>query len=423
MLFDNYLNNESLEECIITKNDYNEGFNDDLNYTSIPTNSLSQNILNKVKKATVLLKSSFSIPNGKNNDVYITSDVHADLEKLMYILYKAKIIDKYNKQDIYTFNVISKNFIFIIVGDIVDGKRGLGNEVEDSIGNIELLLHIFLFNLRLKARQNNSEVRFTIGNHDWHTVVSARKDEELYNNYVHTSAKKYFINWEGRRNCLLPFYECCNYLIVSIGTEIICVHGGFHNEYNDKFLELLIAIQERVDMEISINMYFEPNMNHILNNNNGPLWTRFYSKGGENDICNSVTEYIFKMIVVGHCPTDVCLSNNNYMGQIHKQIEYSSLDCTKGGCVLVGCEDNEGPHLAFVDITMSRAFRPKNNNDIIETNRRGEILHLQHDENLGGSRYYNHIMRKEVMNGDVTSITVWKNSYPEFKGGKTNKKK
>ena len=105
MLFDNYLNNESLEECIITKNDYNEGFNDDLNYTSIPTNSLSQNILNKVKKATVLLKSSFSIPNGKNNDVYITSDVHADLEKLMYILYKAKIIDKYHKLDIYTFNV------------------------------------------------------------------------------------------------------------------------------------------------------------------------------------------------------------------------------------------------------------------------------------------------------------------------------
>jgi hypothetical protein len=424
MLFDDYLNIESLEECIITKTDYTEGFNDNINYISIPTNRLSESILNKVKRATTLLKSSFVIPNNQNSDVYITSDIHADLEKIMYILYKAKIIDTYSKEDIYTFNVIADDFIIIIVGDIVDGKRNSDLEIEDPIGNIELLLHIFLFNLRLKARQNNSEVRFTIGNHDWHTVISQYKNDEFYNSYVHNSAKKYFINWEGRRNCLLPFYECCNYLIVSIGTEILCVHGGFHNQHGNKFLDNLIKLQSRIDSDYTFNIYSEPITNYMLDDNYGPLWTRFYSYGTENDVCYSVTDNIFKMIIVGHCPTDICSTTFNYMNQIHRQEEYSRLNCKKGGCVLVGCEDNEGPHLAFVDITMSRAFRKKDDRDPIELNRRGEILHLQHDDRLGDSRYYNHIMRKEVMKGDVNSITVWMNNKSvKLKGGRTNKKK
>ena len=149
MLFDDYLNIESLEECIITKTDYTEGFNDNINYISIPTNRLSESILNKVKRATTLLKSSFVIPNNQNSDVYITSDIHADLEKIMYILYKAKIIDTYSKEDIYTFNVIADDFIIIIVGDIVDGKRSSELEIEDPIGNIELLLHLQSLNTKI----------------------------------------------------------------------------------------------------------------------------------------------------------------------------------------------------------------------------------------------------------------------------------
>jgi hypothetical protein len=177
-------------------------------------NTLPYSIKYKLENAREVLGSlPYEIEKTKYKKVYMTSDTHADLRKFIQLLIGSKLVKfNHNNNDV-TANVsreiepqdkiyyaiqnwIMTNLewvpteptLLVIVGDLVDGKRiGLG-QVNDTIGNIELLLHIFLYNLRIKALEKGSDVRFTIGNHDYTTVIKNRAVQQ----YVHDFAFRYY---------------------------------------------------------------------------------------------------------------------------------------------------------------------------------------------------------------------------------------
>jgi hypothetical protein len=388
--------------------------------------TLNATILTKLEAAKDVLRAPYIIPEGR--PVFITSDVHSDLEKLMLLLFNMNIIDSYyttNPNDaaspyyrnyqkpgdidhiislLTNFDIIlPEPFIFIIVGDIVDGARydrDLYHEVHDEIGNLEILLHIFLYNLKIKARLHGSDFRFTIGNHDWHTVITDSLDYGMCGAYVHNSARNYFGSEIIRRNCLLPFYEVTPYLITCVSDEVVCVHGGLHRNgmYGEPAIvnltDSLIDIQQRLDASDILTIVNNIADKAYLSTSGiptSPLWTRFYKDYSRAAACQPTR---FKMVVVGHCPTDGQAAGNGYMRELLGEQRYAG--CDAGGCVLVGCERAHGPTLAFVDISMSRAFRSGYPND---TGRRGDVLLLTHIPDPPNTRFYNRVFR---INGGST---------------------
>lgn len=425
---------------------------------SKPVTKLPDAVLNKLQGSKKMLAAPYNIPRGTYTKVYTTSDIHADIYAFSSILFNAGLINEALRIDLSNLFSIRwkpemKNTILVIVGDIVDGYRA-GISVNDDIGDIEIKLHILLFNLRVSARSYNSELRFTIGNHDFHTVIqdadtkANSRDfpepydtamemreidilrdsyygyiDKLYKDYVHPMAKLLFSTRANRRNCLLPFYEACPYACVSIDDEVIFVHaslhGGSHGQYN--LTAKLLDIQNRIDRSSLVesitgvaNLSDIQFISHVNNNMTygGPLWTRFYSTSAQNVVCNAVNASPYKMIIVGHCQTNLCGHPGSNMRSILDKPEYQAYSCdTLGGCVLLGCNDpfDTGPRLAFVDISMSMAFTNKGV--------REEILLLEHDEALKDTRFYNKINRINTI--DKSIILVWQSA---ARGGRRNKK-
>jgi hypothetical protein len=390
-----------LQDCLLTPSEIN-----DLN---TQRRGLTVPVLDKLETALDLLKSSHNIPPETYPVVFSTSDVHADLCKLHNIFKGINIIesDTYSSiNDIMSNDIKPKlmgksglKWLLVIVGDIVDGQRidnstkAVVGEVTDPTGNIELLLHAYLYNLRIKARMIGCEIRFTVGNHDMATVVDAPYDgsREFYKAYVHRSAQTFFGDFENRRRCLLPFYDCCPYFLVTIGTEIAFVHGGLHNIDGTVAYESLKTVQEKVDAAGYLGTITDAEVLSSVSDASAvdkPLWSRVYSKGiGEgidDDIAAATACTVaksnnpFKLTVVGHCPTDNGFSHHNH---IMKDSAYTG--CDTGGCVLLGCSDdtNGMPRVAFVDITMSSGFR-EHTDPAREMGRRAEVLLLQFQSNI-----------------------------------------
>lgn len=422
-----------------------------------PMMNLPDAVLTKLHDSKKFLSSSYNIPADTYKKVYTTSDIHADIYAISRILFNAGLTTEDLRPDLSNlydvrWNPVMKDTILVIVGDIVDGYRG-GRSVDDATGDIEIKLHIFLFNLRLSARSYDSELRFTIGNHDYHTVIQDADSpgylqdfpepyntatdgtemhylrhsyygliDNIYKDYVHPTAKQLFRTRANRRNCLLPFYNCCPYVCITIDNEMIFVHASLHGGPSGKYdlTPKLLEVQQQIDNSNDIGTITGANLDNIhfiahVNNNmiyGGPLWTRFYSIGTEAEVCNVITASPYKMTIVGHCQTNQCAMAGNHMQSILDKPEYTAHSCNaSGGCVLLGCNDpnDMGPRLAFVDITMSRAFPNKG--------RREEILLLEHNDALTPVRVYNKITRINTI--DDTLIPVWQSPTA---GGKRNKK-
>jgi hypothetical protein len=159
------------------------------------------------------------------------------------------------------------------------------------------------------------------------------------------------------------------------------------------------------------------------------LWTRIYSDVGLKGVfgsithlpietvCSKINETQIDMVVVGHCTTT---SNSTMIKEIFsKDATYESCDRHTGplnkGCVAVGCFDQLGPHITFVDTAMSvslftkagATYTPKEIGD-----RTIEFLLLERDaknpNKLPGNRHYNKISRKEAggMTIPVGAITA-----------------
>lgn len=390
--------------------------------------SLPDKILQKLNNAQLILsKQSWIIPVGRYNDLYVTSDIHADLRKFVQLLLGLGLIVYPNLpniiNEILTIDPIPIEIItdmewnspnpslLVLVGDLIDGKRGKNYYVFDNKGNIELLLHAFLYNLRIKALQRGSEIRFTVGNHDNISLVQTHTQETInfINTYAHSNALVFFGNIYNRTACLLPFYKCCPYFIVSIGNEIIFAHGGIHSSIP---IYEIIRLQESIQENISNYEHVQ----QVMQDPNSPLWIRYYAENTSELVCNTLKQSnSYKLTVVGHCVTDSNFPHHNEI--LQKYQEAGTNRCNGGGCVLIGCDENkiEGPHLAFVDIGMSRAFGDN-------TKKLAEILVLFHNREFDSSiRYYNVIFRFQgnINTGDMNPYLQW--SAPVIRGGSKRK--
>lgn len=400
---------------------------------------LPEVIETKLENISRLFQRPYRIDQTLYTDVYITSDIHADLEKFDSLLMNSGIVYRApwtaelgitrEAHMICNTEWVVNQTIIIIVGDVVDGRRGNDAlEIPDAKGDIELLLHMYLYNIRIKANSFESELRFTVGNHDFHTVIEDLTSyPQFYELHVHRSAKAFFVNREGRRACLFPFYQCCPYLLLTLSDEIACVHGGFvgysgAGTFQDNTAFITTA-QRRIDRAggdfyalTDAQLIELGTASDTVNSASGyevsPLWSRWYAYTSEGGVCSHINrpQNPYKLTVVGHCQTgnslyrSCCADGEGGHGQaILARPEYTRHNCDRGGCVLLGCRDPDGiPRLAFVDIAMSRAFNPA-----LTLQVRAELLHLKNNNALNEEqRFYNVIERLNAGNAGASEL-VW----------------
>jgi hypothetical protein len=361
------------------------------------------------------------------NDVYITSDIHADLRKFTQTLINNGIIE-IKKSDGTAFNPYSNDIyspelitniiwkkndtLLVIIGDLVDGKR-YDKQVDDPEGSFELRLHMFLYNMRIQAMQHTSEVRFTLGNHD---IISVLYNKNLYIDYVHDTLQIFYQkNHVYKQNSLFPFYKCSPYLYLALQQkgstqyEIFCVHGGVDsvkNEYGTyeditwlKIMqkEYINTIQKTNDITTNtkLSIMFDDGSFEILHDRyrtTNPFYSRMYASSDVETIsqrdksyrdCEDIPKNI-NMLVVGHCITDIGTPKSR-LKQFHDNRTIES-QCSGKGCIAYGCKKDGIYRLVFVDTGMARqnnSFEQESVNTYNQ-NRPIEMLYLQKTENNRG---------------------------------------
>jgi len=361
--------------------------------------------------------------------VYITSDIHSDLRKFMQILMSLKLIPLKSIADIYDPTLISdvtwmggKRTLFVIVGDLVDGKRN-PYSVHDPKGMFELLLFLLLHNLRIQARKVRSDIRYTIGNHELDSCIKV--DDIFCGNYVTLHALMFFNNYDDRRNILRPFLQASPSILLAVAdgdkNELICIHGGLHEDTTTgkrgkDLTDGLKKKQKTLDSTMDLITFVK-----ILESDskeNGEIskgaWTRLYGEDTP-DVCDTLERSAYPLTVVGHCPT---MMSERPIRIFTENPAYSH--CDKGigdnnvGCIITDCNKDGAPTLAMVDAGMSAGFRyePKKN-----PNREVEVLKLTHDSALeSAARYYNTI---EATTGEKTRL-MYKAGEKEFNNDEEN---
>ena len=361
-------------------------------------------------------KRSHMIMAKKYDRAFFTSDIHSDLRKFLQMLKNNRLIGTsilaYDETAIYDPALIvdsewmgGERTILVIIGDLVDGKRL--QSVQDSRGSFEFLLFALLYNLRRKANRVGSEILFTLGNHEYESIIRAsviKGPSIYYKDYVTDEVKKFFdYNEKLRSQALLPFLRTSPYYMLTFTTkniELLCVHGGFHHEkrgYN--LFDMLFVPQDNLDTGKRDLDMFDPVIDEALQ-------TRIYNRPG--GFCDNLVKPSgtigdqlsdFRLTIVGHCPTS---GYHRSLELIRSDPRYEGCDDGRGeaypvGCVVVDCEGSKdgapdgAPRLAFVDTAMSNAFRPSaEENDTRQT----QMLLLTHDPALeDDKRYFNKIER------------------------------
>jgi len=385
------------------------------------------NIVTKIAaaKADPRLEIDHNINAEQYPNVFILSDIHADYRKFIKLLSvsthdAAPLINVngnpvkdsdiegaaiYNTDLITNVEFLPSNSLLIIVGDLIDGKRGDDQEVNDSKGSFEFLLHCFLYNLRLSALKRRSNVIFTLGNHDLHTVIINSGLEH----YIASKSQEYF-NSEGnnskRASALKIFYTLSPYIFLNLNrsdksTEVVCIHGGLHSNLNNNASAIpeLNKIQTKVNTG-GFQALTAADIAQLIRsegNNGSPLWDRFYATDTSDKHCKAIEndKTAADLIVVGHCPTAGGMNPRAEYLINSNQVAYKSCgtEANEKGCVVADCFDAKGaPRLVFVDTMMSGAFYHSGSG--IEMKRGNEILNLARgDKENGETRFYNVISR------------------------------
>jgi hypothetical protein len=213
--------------------------------------------------------------------------------------------------------------------------------------------------------------------------------------------------------------------MLDLGEEIAFIHGGFlgYNQHKQKWsnhTNIVKDIQNKIDFEnnfaalndVDNNFLSFTNPSSVHGYEFSPLWSRAYASLSASDVCPSISPY-YKMIVVGHCQMPLsCGLTSEHTLELLNNHAYLKHNCGGlNGCVVLGCESEFGPQLAFVDIAFSRTFsgylsKTKLTNKQ-EFDRRAEVLCLIHDKSLDYTeRYYNVIVRKNAGSVGVGSNEI-----------------
>jgi hypothetical protein len=349
-------------------------------------------------------------------------------------------LDPYN-DTIYNIDIICntkwnnyKRILVVLVGDLVDGSRGGRGGVDDPKGAFEFLLHCFLYNIRLSAKQHESEVMFTMGNHDIRSVfitpIPYNDITSLYD-YVHRTTWNFLdvsrathknVQREKRKKTLIEFYRNCPYgtLLMDNGIikEVAFVHGGFHSFADIRntssppsdIINQILPLQEILNNDLNIENFAR----NLYASNNNALETRYYAESTDPELCNKLTNFPYNKIVVGHCQT-MKYTPNSTLNKIYTKLLSENparhTKCTSGtGCVLLTCEK---PQIAFTDVGISQAFfRGTTNNE-----RAVEVLILQKNRSyrLGSNlEYYTTMVKQATQDSATDPIVPLPNTTPSY---------
>jgi hypothetical protein len=351
--------------------------------------------------------------------VYVMSDIHADFSKFIRMLVDAGLVRIGDGVDTYTNPAAalgSATWIappgtgLFVLGDLVDGRR----VASIPFPYAEFFLHALLFNLRIQAATTGSTVRFTVGNHDLHTVLlgaGGGLEEYISDRHLSIFEGDRAAQLAARRAFLRPFYEACPLFHIELtatdgGIEIAGVHASLHDSAGGSAVEFLRAASEELS-HMGAGLYATgatvKGLAATSTSSPAPLWSRLYA---EQNSCSKIEAAgMPRMTVVGHCPT-----NASRQPRIQELMAADAYDqCDKGsggmGCVVLDCSGEDvGPRLAFVDTALSQAFRAADNKA-----RFVEMLLLRHKQGLSTEkRWLNEIVRIQVGAGaPATEQPVW----------------
>lgn len=325
-------------------------------------------------------------------NIYALSDIHADYKTLLTKLYNLGIIG--NIKPLNDNDSIRNFFIqglsatwekpkslLIICGDIIDGCRETTTkktEVTDPDGTCEILLHMFLRNLKLKAQDKGSDVILLLGNHDQDLFMNTEYPgkKTYYKNFSHKTSQDYFGSYDNKLTVLRHFYKNFTYFfgVLKNATtskniekyDLIFVHAGIHPDHNDFYLENhyfegLVNKQKSINYNNNqIDVFLKANNGTLYNHSIvGALWTRGYTesynfktKQNPKAACTDFKE--LPTIIVGHCP--------NYYHK-YKQNKSDERPCTQKGedrdhsnCIYPKCFHDNNPKIINIDTVMSEAF-------------------------------------------------------------------
>lgn len=347
--------------------------------------------------------------------VYVTSDIHSDLPKFVQMLQSLNLVSsaspimnyEMNTELIYNPALISgiqwtggARTLFVIVGDLVDGKRGELDGIEYSVndpkGTYELLLFLLLHNLRIEARKVNSDIRYTMGNHEIDSCVLMK--EKFWRDYVTNEAKQFFRTPADRSSVLVPFLQASPSVILRMFNgetpELICIHGALHDhdDGNDNTVALEL-MQDTLDTRPDL-------FTELLKTTevHSATWSRFY-KNTDPKVCTVLQASKYPLTIVGHCPTIRASRSKRILAREshahcdtgdEEEDEKEDDGTMKIGCIVADCKNRtvkgDPPTLAMVDTGLSAGFRmdPKNN-----PGRDVEVLKLTHSTSREPTRYYN----------------------------------
>jgi hypothetical protein len=320
--------------------------------------------------------------------VIVTSDVHADLRKMVQLLVDTKLVrivgepgDIY--EDVWNVEWIAGDTLFVILGDLVDGKRGR-RTVTDPRGSYELLIHVLLFNLRIRARKLGSDVLFTIGNHDMFSVMLPKYVTKwpMYTADTHLAFAPEPVNepepatpWEQRAAMLELFYLCSPYLLIRLGS-VLLMHGGLlgadprpqgatgscifkATKRAQSAIHAAMVRSNDIDMGMrgvkeALRRYMARTTERCGDN---ITEARGYGVHSEEHICaadetTGLAADGVQLVVAGHCLT------RKTQHVRHKECKTDEHGDSEVGCVAY-IECDHGPVIALVDVALSECFRSR----------------------------------------------------------------
>lgn len=132
------------------------------------------------------------------HELYCISDIHADTYRFWNFLYLNNFVLEETIPELseIKWNPNMKKKALIICGDIIDGRRGLNNNLHSTANN-EILIHTIIYNLRLDAVKYNSYIFCTLGNHDFFALHNGNVNEirvHAYSENMDTNSKENYIS-------------------------------------------------------------------------------------------------------------------------------------------------------------------------------------------------------------------------------------
>ena len=178
---------------------------------------------------------NYKIDRGKYRTIYAIGDIHGDFNLLLSLLkYCANVIDDNGKW-------ISSNTCVVLVGDTLDRKRP-SIPVRGELDGEEMLIHLYLNQLCVQAKKNNSILIKCLGNHEIMNIDPMYKN--VRNNYITKKGQALRKVFPISRGSFFAkqIYTEDTYPFVQIG-KYFFVHGGIGPvSYDNK--TLLIRAKE-----------------------------------------------------------------------------------------------------------------------------------------------------------------------------------